>query len=61
MTGATVLAAVVHEFKAPLQLEEVPVPEAGLGEVLVRVEAAGLCPPTSMPPMVTGRSSPSCR
>jgi alcohol dehydrogenase, propanol-preferring len=37
------LAAVVHQFKAPLQLEEVPVPEPGLGEVLVRVEAAGLC------------------
>jgi alcohol dehydrogenase, propanol-preferring len=38
-----VLAAVVHQFKAPLQLEEVPLPEPGLGEVLIRVEAAGLC------------------
>ena len=37
------LAAVVHEFKAPLQLEEVPMPEPGPGEVLVRVEASGLC------------------
>jgi alcohol dehydrogenase, propanol-preferring len=36
-------AAVVHQFKAPLQLEQVPVPEPGPGEVLVKVEAAGLC------------------
>jgi alcohol dehydrogenase, propanol-preferring len=36
-------AAVVHQFKAPLQLEEVPVPEPGPGEILVEVEAAGLC------------------
>ena len=34
-------AAVVHQFKAPLKLEEVPVPELGPGEILVRVEAAG--------------------
>jgi hypothetical protein len=36
-------AAVVHQFKAPLRLEEVPVPQPGLGEILVKVEAAGLC------------------
>jgi len=36
-------AAVVHEFGAPLVVEEVPRPEPGPGQVLVRVEAAGLC------------------
>ena len=36
-------AAVVHEFGAPLVLEDVPRPEPGPGQVLVRVEAAGLC------------------
>jgi propanol-preferring alcohol dehydrogenase len=36
-------AAIVHEFKAPLRLTEVPIPEPELGEVLVKVEAAGLC------------------
>ena len=39
------MKAVVHQFKAPLQLEEVPVPEPGLGEILVRVEAASLVAP----------------
>jgi len=38
-----VKAAVVHEFGAPLVVEEVPRPEPGPGQVLVRVEAAGLC------------------
>ena len=36
-------AAVVHEFGAPLVVEDVPQPEPGAGQVLVRVEAAGLC------------------
>jgi alcohol dehydrogenase, propanol-preferring len=36
-------AAVVHRFAAPLTLEEVPVPEPGYGQVLVEVEASGLC------------------
>lgn len=36
-------AAVVNEFKAPLTLEDRPRPEPGPGQVLVRVEAAGLC------------------
>ena len=36
-------AAVVHEFGAPLVVEEVSRPEPGAGQVLVRVEAAGLC------------------
>jgi alcohol dehydrogenase, propanol-preferring len=36
-------AAVVHEFGAPLRVEDVPTPEPGEGEVLVRIEASGLC------------------
>jgi propanol-preferring alcohol dehydrogenase len=36
-------AAVVHEFTAPLTVEEVPKPQAGPGEVVVRIETSGLC------------------
>jgi propanol-preferring alcohol dehydrogenase len=36
-------AAVVTEFHSPLQVQEVPVPEPGPGEVLVRLETSGLC------------------
>ena len=36
-------AAVVHAFGKPLVIEEVPTPEPGPDEVLVRVEASGLC------------------
>ncbi|WP_432501559.1 zinc-dependent alcohol dehydrogenase [Kineococcus arenarius] len=36
-------AAVVTEFAAPLQVREVPVPTPGPGDVLVRIEASGLC------------------
>jgi propanol-preferring alcohol dehydrogenase len=36
-------AAVVHELGGPLMLEERPVPEPGPGEVIVRLEASGLC------------------
>jgi propanol-preferring alcohol dehydrogenase len=36
-------AAVVHSFKEPLSLEDVPVPEPGAEQVLVRIEACGLC------------------
>jgi propanol-preferring alcohol dehydrogenase len=36
-------AAVVREFGAPLRLEDVAVPSPGPGEVLVKVEASGLC------------------
>ena len=31
------------EVCAPLQMQEIPVPSAGAGEVLVRVRAAGIC------------------
>ena len=36
-------AAVVHEFKSPLTVETVARPELGSDEVLVKVEASGLC------------------
>jgi alcohol dehydrogenase, propanol-preferring len=36
-------AAVLHEFKTPLSLEEVARPEAGADEVLIKVEVCGVC------------------
>ncbi|MFQ6548464.1 alcohol dehydrogenase AdhP [Aestuariibius sp. 2305UL40-4] len=39
----TMKAAVVPSLGAPLEIREVPVPEIGPGEVLVRVRASGVC------------------
>lgn len=36
-------AAVVHEFGAPLAIEEVAVPEVGPGQILVNIKASGVC------------------
>lgn len=36
-------AAVVTAFRAPLELQELPIPDPGPGEVLVRIETTGLC------------------
>jgi alcohol dehydrogenase, propanol-preferring len=36
-------AAVVHEFGAPLRIEEVRVPKPGPGQILVKVAACGVC------------------
>jgi propanol-preferring alcohol dehydrogenase len=36
-------AAVVHNFASPLAVEDVPKPQAGPGEVVVRIETSGLC------------------
>ncbi len=36
-------AAVVRGFGAPLVVEETPVPEPGEGQILVKVEACGVC------------------
>jgi propanol-preferring alcohol dehydrogenase len=36
-------AAVVHAFDQPLVVEDVPTPEPGTEQVLVRIEASGLC------------------
>jgi propanol-preferring alcohol dehydrogenase len=39
----TMRAAVVRAFGEPPQIEEVPKPLAGTGEVVVKIEASGLC------------------
>ena len=36
-------AAVVRAFDRPLEIEDLPIPEPGAGQVLVRVETCGLC------------------
>src|SRR3954465_13732089 len=36
-------AAVVHDYTHPLVIEDVPMPEPGDEQVLVRMEASGLC------------------
>ena len=36
-------AAVVHDFNAALRIEDLPIPEPGPGEVLVKIETSGLC------------------
>lgn len=36
-------AAVVPEFGAPLEIKQIDVPEPGAGQILVKVEASGLC------------------
>jgi propanol-preferring alcohol dehydrogenase len=36
-------AAVVHEFGRPLVIEDVPKPDPGQGQVLVKIETSGLC------------------
>lgn len=36
-------AAVVHEFGRPLDIEEVPTPEPGPGQIVVKIETSGLC------------------
>jgi propanol-preferring alcohol dehydrogenase len=36
-------AAVVHSFDQPLSIDDVPVPSPGPEQVLVRIEASGLC------------------
>ena len=40
---STMKAAVAHEFGAPLVLEEVPVPEPGPGQALVKLISSGVC------------------
>lgn len=39
----TMKAAVVHAFKEPLRIQEVPVPEVVPGRILVKVVASGVC------------------
>ena len=42
-TTRKMFAAVVRDFDSPLELAQVPMPVAGPGEVVVRLEASGLC------------------
>lgn len=37
------MAAVVNEFKNKLEIKDVPKPKLEFGEVLVRIEACGVC------------------
>jgi len=39
----TMKAAVVHELGKPLTIDEVPVPTAGPGQILVKIAATGVC------------------
>ena len=39
----TMRAAVVESFRQPLQIREVPVPDPGPGQVLVKIIATGVC------------------
>jgi len=36
-------AAVLNEFKEPLEFKEVPQPQLEPGDVLIKVEACGVC------------------
>ncbi|MGO2020689.1 alcohol dehydrogenase AdhP [Psychrobacter sp.] len=36
-------AAVLHEFNQPLQIEEVDIPTPGDGEIVVKMQASGVC------------------
>jgi len=38
------MKAVVYRGKDDLRLEEIPIPKPGAGEMLVRVDACGICP-----------------
>ena len=40
--ASTMRTAVVHAFDQPLSIEEVPVPQPGPGEILVRIQASGV-------------------
>jgi propanol-preferring alcohol dehydrogenase len=39
----TMKAAVVHNFHEPLTIDEVPVPEPGPGQIVMKVMASGVC------------------
>lgn len=36
-------SAVVRSFREPLRIEETPIPEPGRGQILIKVEASGVC------------------
>ena len=39
----TMKAAVLHKIGHPLVIEDMPVPEPGHGDVLIKVRACGVC------------------
>jgi alcohol dehydrogenase, propanol-preferring len=39
----TMKAAIVHDFTSPLRIEDIAKPEPGPEEIVVRIEASGLC------------------
>ncbi|MGE4527703.1 MAG: zinc-dependent alcohol dehydrogenase [Rhodospirillaceae bacterium] len=43
MRGETMKAAVVHAFGEPLAIVDLPIPEPGPGQVLVKIRASGVC------------------
>ncbi|WP_041616309.1 alcohol dehydrogenase AdhP [Spirosoma linguale] len=43
MIPSTMKAAVLHGYGQPLQLETIPVPTVGPGQILVKVAACGVC------------------
>ena len=64
----TMKAAVVRQFGKPLVIEDVPVPQPGPGEVLVKVKACGVChtdlhaasgdwPVKPVPPFIPGHEA----
>ncbi|WP_027582812.1 alcohol dehydrogenase AdhP [Bradyrhizobium sp. Ai1a-2] len=64
----TMKAAVVRNFGKPLEIENVPVPKPGPGEVLVKVKACGVChtdlhaasgdwPVKPVPPFIPGHEA----
>jgi hypothetical protein len=64
----TMKAAVVRNFGSPLAIEDVPVPQPGPGEVLVKVKACGVChtdlhaasgdwPVKPVPPFIPGHEA----
>ncbi|MBO4226359.1 alcohol dehydrogenase AdhP [Bradyrhizobium neotropicale] len=64
----TMKAAVVRNFGKPLEIDNVPVPEPGPGEVLVKVKACGVChtdlhaasgdwPVKPVPPFIPGHEA----
>lgn len=57
MIDKTMWAAVLTEFGAPLDIREIPVPTPGPGELLIKLEACGVC--HSDLDMRTGSSAPN--
>jgi len=41
--GSTMHAAQVTKFGEPLEIREIPIPKVGLGQILVKTEACGVC------------------